>query len=603
MLPSKKAALPRLSPLIWLALVFALLAAMMVPYSNPNPNERWETLFCWLLSMLLLCAGVLQMAGWRPPALKEFTAKIRAHRFEIAAVVALLAAALVVRIIDLELLPYAFANDEGWVGVEGRDLISGQVMNFFQVGWSAQPMLSFLPDSLSILLFGSTIFAVRLVSAIEGTLTVLFLYLAGREAFGRRTAFLAAGVLAALPVHIHFSRTAFNNIIPAFFAALLFWLVFRAVRTRKVSSYLWAGLAAGCAFYTYLGSRLAILLAIGILVYLCLVQRPDLRPTLPHLLVFAIAFLIVAGPEISFFINNPNYFMSRVTTDGILENGWLKQQAAAGGPGIAAALASQLVKSSLVFISSGAPYGFYNSPRPYLPAAGAFFLILGTAFALTRLRKPVYVALLAWFWSVILVGGMLTTNPPASQRLVMSLPAAALLVGIGLDQSAVFLSRLARLPARIWTAAAALVVIACGVDGLVFYFGEYRQKNYFGDASNELIYESIQLAKQIGPGYQYVLLGAPRVFLDFANYDYLIPEVQKAEIGVKDSESLATETEKPSLFVAIPERTGELDALVKAYPGGQRLEINRRFVPNQVLLDAYILPPAPVTAPDQAESP
>ncbi len=600
---AKKAAFPRLSPLIWVALIFALLVAVMVPYGNPNPNERWETLFCWLVSIVSFCGGVLQMAGWRPPALRKITAGIHAHRFEIAGVMALVATALVVRTINLELAPYAFANDEGWVGVEGRDLISGQVMNFFQVGWSAQPMLSFLPDSLSILLFGNTIFAVRLVSAVEGTLTVLFLYLAGREAFGRRAAFLAAGILAALPVHIHFSRTAFNNIIPAFFAALLFWLVFRGVRTGKVSSYLWAGLAAGFAFYTYLGSRLAILLAFGILVYLCLSQRGYLRTHLVHLAVFLLAFLIVAGPEFSYFLKYPEYFNSRVTSDGILQNGWLEQQAAPGGPGIAAALGSQLAKSSLVFISSGAPYGFYNSPRPYLPVAGAFFLILGTGFALIKLRKTTYLALLAWFWSVILAGGMLTTSPPASQRLVMSLPAAALLVGIGLDQSAALQSRLPRFPRLVWTAAAALVVIACGIDGLGFYFGEYQQKDYYGDASNELIYESARLAKEIGPGYQYVLLGAPRVFLDFANYEFLMPDYHKTEIGVEDDEALNKEAAKPSLYIAIPERAGELVAFAREHPGGQQLKIYRRFITSQLLFEAYILPPATVTTPDQGLSP
>ncbi len=591
---SNNTARPRLSPLIWLAFLFALIVALMVPYNNPNPNERWETLIGWLLSMLLFSAGVLKMTGWRPPSWKDLAATIRANRIEIAAVTALVLAALVVRVVDLELLPYAFANDEGWVGVEGRDLISGQIMNFFRVGWSAQPLLSFLPDSLSILLFGNTILAVRLVSAVEGTLTVLFLYLAGREVFGKRAAFLAAGILAALPVHIHFSRTAFNNIIPALFAALLFWLVFRALRTGKVSSYLWAGLAAGFAFYTYLGSRLAILLATGILGYICLIRRQYLRAHLVHLFIFADAFLIVAGPQIAYFVKNPNYFMARVTSDGILQNGWLAQQAAPGRAGAVAALADQLEKSTLVYISDGAPYGFYNSPRPYLPPVGAFFLVLGTVFAIIKLRQPAYIALLVWFWSVILLGGMLTTSPPASQRLIMGFPAAAMLVGIGLDQSARFLARLPRIPAPVWTVTAGLVVLACGIDGLGFYFGEYRQRNYFGDASNELIYESTMLAKQVGPSYQYVLLGAPRVFLDFANYSYLLREYNKVEIGVGDNESLIKDVERPSLIVAIPERAGELDAFAREYPGGQRLEISRRFVPGQVLFDAYILPPAAV---------
>jgi 4-amino-4-deoxy-L-arabinose transferase-like glycosyltransferase len=598
---SQKTAPRRLSPLIWLSFAFALLVALMVPYGNPNSNERWETLFGWLLSMLLFCAGVLHMSGWKPPSWQELTARIRAHRVEIAGVIALVIAAFIVRVVDLEQLPYAFANDEGWIGVEGRNLFSGQVMNFFQVGWSAQPMLSFLPDSFSILLFGSTIFAVRLVSAVEGTLTVLFLYLGGREVFGRRAAFMAAGILAALPVHIHFSRTAFNNIIPGLFAALLFWLVFRALRTGKASSYLWAGLAAGFAFYSYLGSRLAILLAAGILGFICLAQRGYLRAHLLHLIIFTDAFLIVAGPQLSYFMNHPDYFMSRISGDGILQNGWLEEQAAPGGPGIAGALANQLEKSTLVYISDGAPYGFYNSPRPYLPPVGAALLFLGTGFAIIKLRKPAFIALLAWFWSVILLGGMLTTSPPASQRLVMGFPAAAMLVAIGLDQSASLLSRLPRIPKPVWTSLAALVVLACGIDGLGFYFGDYRQNGYYGDASNELIYESSRLAKQIGPGYQYVLLGAPRVFLDFANFNYLMPEFDKSEIGVGDAKPLLNDVSKPSLFIAIPERVGELNTLARDFPGGTRLEMPRRFVPGQVLFDAYILPP--IVASSHGSSP
>ncbi len=590
---TNKATLPRINPLVWLALIFALLAALMVPYDNPNPNERWEILFLWLSSMVLFCVGILKATGWRPPSREEITAGIRTHRLEIAGVSALVLAALIVRVVNLELLPYAFANDEGWMGVEGGNLLSGKYMNFFQVGWSAQPVLSFLPDSLSILLFGNTVLAVRLVSAIEGTLTVLFAYLAGREVFGRRAAFLGAGILAALPVHIHFSRTAFNNIIPALFAALLFWLVFRAVRKGKVSSYLWAGLAAGITLYSYIGSRLAILLAFGILGYICLTQRQYLRKHLLHLIIFMDAFLIVAGPQISYFIKNPNFFMARFNSDGILQNGWLAQQAAPGGPGVIGALTDQLAQSSLVYISSGAPYGFYNSPRPYLPAVGAIFLIFGTGVALRNLRKPAFVALLAWFWSVILFGGMLTTSPPASQRLVMGFPAAALLVGIGLDQSARLLARLKRVPAPVWTAAAALVVVACGIDGLTFYFGEYRQKSYYGDASNEVIYESISLAKQVGPGYQYVLLGAPRIFLDFANYSYLLPEYAKTEIGTDDSESLTNAAARPSLFIAIPERSTELRRFADKYPDGQWMKISRRFLPNQVLFFAYLLPSPP----------
>lgn len=589
--PTDQPSTRRMSPLIWLALILAALVALMVPYNNPNSNERWETLLGWLFSILLFCAGVLRTSGWRPPAWKEVVAGLRKHWIEIAGVATLMLAALLARTVDLEFLPYAFANDEGWVGIEARNLLAGNTMNFFRVGWSAQPLLSFLPVTLTISLFGSTIFAVRLVSAIEGTLTVLFLYLGGREAFGIRPAILAAGVLAALPVHIHFSRTGFNNITPALFAALLFWLVFRALRMGTASSYLWAGLAAGVAIYSYIGSRLAIIWAFSIFGYMCIMQRQYLSAHWRHLLVIGGAFLIVAGPQLSFFSKSPDLFMARWNGDGILQNGWLARQSAPGGPGLISALGNQLAKSTQVYISSGAPQGFYNSPRPYLPAAGAVFLILGMAASVFLWRKPAYILVLVWFWVVILLGGMLTTSPPASQRLVMGFPAAAMLVGIGLDQSARLLAGLKRIPAAVWPAMAGLIVLAIGIDGLIFYFGEYRQKNYYGDASNEVTVESTRLMKQIDTSYQFALLGAPRVFLDFANFNFFIPNYRKVEIKPENSGPALPSPLPPTMFVAIPERRSDLEAIAREYPGGKWLVVSRLSMPNQTLLMAYIYPP------------
>jgi 4-amino-4-deoxy-L-arabinose transferase-like glycosyltransferase len=593
-----------LSPLIWLAIILALLIVSMIPYPNPGPNERWETLLGWLLSILLFSLGVLQSTAWCPPSWSELKAQIRTHKMEIIGVAALCLAALVIRTVDLEAHPYAFANDEGWVGVEGRNLLQGAFSNFFRVGYGSQPVLTFAPTSLSITLFGQTIFAVRFVSALEGMLTVLFLYLAGREIFGRRVAFLAAIILAAMPVHVHFSRTGYSNIITGFYAALLVWLVFRALRRGKISSFLWAGLATGSAIYTYLGSRLGMLLAVGILGYVCLTQRRFLRQHWNHLLVFVAAALIVAAPQISFFISKPDTFMARVSTEGILQNGWLADQAATGGtPAIIKALGDQLANSSLVYISAPAPYGFYASPDPYFPPFAAIFMVLGMGYAFMRFRRPGYVTLLAWFWSVTILGGMLTASPPASQRLIMGFPAAALMVAIGLDQAVALLERQRFFPSRLVSLRLGavtrfLAVIGIALSGLSFYFFEYRQNGYYGDATNELIYESTRLVTELGPTYQYTLLTAPLVILNFANYNFFIPDYKKIEILQSDNlASMIPSPISPTLYVAIPERQRELQLIANAIPGGKWLEFRRQTRPDQILFLAYIYPPAEVTLP------
>jgi 4-amino-4-deoxy-L-arabinose transferase-like glycosyltransferase len=591
------------SLLIWLAIAIALLIAIMAQYPQPNPNEHWETLFGWLLSIGLFVGGVLRSTSWRLPGWSMIKPFLIAHRLEIAGVAVLTMAALVFRTADLALHPYAFANDEGWMGLEGRDILRNAFTKFFSVGWGTQPILTFAPTALSLAVLGDSIFAVRLVSAIEGTLTVLFLYLAGREMFNRRLAFLAAVVLAAMPVHIHFSRVGFNNIITGMYAALLVWLVFRALRRGNPSDYLWAGLATGSGIYTYLGTRLTIALAAGILGYMCISQRRFLRSHLLHLLVFAGAALIVSGPQIAYFLANPDTFMARMTSEGILQNGWLQEQAAQGSQGVFMALLGQLSSSSLVYTSLPAPYGFYASPIPYFPALAAILMVIGMGYAFYQIRKPAAMTLLAWFWSVTILGGMLTASPPASQRLIMGFPAAALMVAVCLDQTAAFLERLAfklpRLNTRlVLTGLCTLAVIGIGIDGLNFYFDEYRLEDYYGDASNELIYESTRLALQLDPTYEFEMLTAPRVFASFANFQFFIPNYQINEIiDPLNPPSAITNTSR-AIYVAIPERRNELQAIQSTLPGGNWVEINRQFKPDQKLMLAYIYPSVDVKLPE-----
>ena len=58
---------------------------------------------------------------------------------------------------------------------------------------------------------GQDLNAFRLPTAIFGALTVPALYWLCKHLFDRRTAFVAALVLAALPVHIQMSRVGMNN--------------------------------------------------------------------------------------------------------------------------------------------------------------------------------------------------------------------------------------------------------------------------------------------------------------------------------------------------------------------------------------------------------
>jgi 4-amino-4-deoxy-L-arabinose transferase-like glycosyltransferase len=547
----------------------------------------------WSLSILLFAIGILHGCGWRFPLWRKIVESVKSKWVEIANLLLILVLAFTVRFILISTHPYAFANDEGLIAVEAMRLQTNEFGSIFTTASAAMPMLNFLPTLISVDIFGRSFAAIRLVSVLEGVLTVLFLYLAAKEAFGKRVAFIAAAILAFLPVHIHFSRAGFTTIIFGFYPVLLIWLVLRAVRTGRMSSYLLAGLATACAFFTHMGAWLSIGFAVGIIGYFCIFRKGYLRQNWAHLLVFLGGMVMVIAPQVVFFIKHPDSFAARYNGVGVFQSGWLAAQVAETGKSAAVLLGEQFLKSTLAFISINTPAGFYNTPRPYFMPLSAIFLVLGMGYTIMRIRRPAYLFLFAWFWSVIVLGGMLTTDAPASHRLVMALPAAAIFVGIGLDQVAMAAARLRLIPRRIGSLLIGLAVLVAALDGVRFYFVDYRTHNWYGDHSNEVEFESIRILQQLGVDYEFVLLGRPEVTIEFPNYVFFLKEYNKMDVPYGDTFPAAAASGK-TFFVAIPSRKAELETIAQSLPGGTWLDLQRRWASNEPLFSAYIVPAAPV---------
>jgi 4-amino-4-deoxy-L-arabinose transferase-like glycosyltransferase len=582
---------PRLA--LWLtslALTLLTLQSVTVPLKTPQLGRA--AVITWLLSIGAYSWSVLNVSGWRLPDRAAIRRWWQANWREVVAVAIISLLALLARTYDLELHPYSFVNDEGEIGKEALRILRGERQFLFDVAWASQPMMAYIPSALAVWLLGHTAFAVRLVSAVEGTLTVLCVYLLAREIFDRATGFLAMGALLAMSYHLHFSRLGVTNVIDAFTSVFTLWLVYRALRRDGLPDYLWSGLATGLALYTYLGSRLSIALTLGTLVYVCLRERGFARAHIRHLLVFAGAALVVAAPMALFFYRNPDHFMSRLNSEGILYNGFLAREAVATGKGTIGVLLDQFSRSTLVFLSQGAPGQFFNSPAPYLPAIGAIFLVLGMAYTLSRILEPRYMTLAAWFWSVVILGSTLTVGPPSSQRLLMTAPAVALLVGIGLRKTAAAAEQMGVLPSRLALTFCAAVATLISLQGVYFYFGEYRQGHFFEDASNEMSYESFHDTGSLGSDYSMYIIGYPRVFVAFANFDYLTPDLAKQDFNDVTPESIAAlPRDRGAFFLTIPERRADLQNLAQWVPGGQWIQVYRRNQPNEMLYYAYRVPP------------
>jgi 4-amino-4-deoxy-L-arabinose transferase-like glycosyltransferase len=582
---------PYLFPAFIFITSFSLTIATILSMSNwqrPPQTDRWITAG-WISSIVLTVIGMLLSIRPHFPEREQVKQWFKGNRQELFILVSILMLGLFLRLYLIDSHPFPWSGDEASVGIEGRRILSGEITDFFDAGWSAQPNWSFIPTAISLAIFGENIFAIRLVSILEGTLSILFLSLLTRELFGRRTALIAAGFLAAFPFHLQFSRIGVNNIIDTMMVCLVLWLVFRAIRKDRVNEYLWAGLATSLTFYTYVGSRLILPLAFGVLVYTAIRQRGYLQKHLAHLGFYLLGVLIAIAPLAFYFISHPDIFMTRIGQENIFLNHWLALQSKSSGQSQAALLWKQFTDTALVYISQPATGNFFNSPNPYLTIIGAVFFLFGMGYAITCFLETRMIILLAWFWLVIFLGGVFTLSPPASTRLIMTSPAVAIFLALGIEKFSEILSRLKLFAPRWQTIFGIVLISILGLQNIAFYFGVYRTKNYFEDATGELTQQVGMELRQLGPKYNYYLFGLPRIFAAFPTVVFLAPENEMYDVDSNSIDGLTIPDGKSAIFVAIPENLADLERIDAKFPGGTWEKIPRLFKV-EVLYYAYIVP-------------
>lgn len=576
-----------------LALFSVSCTLLVIHWTTPPQVARFSNYaadLLWPLSIILILVAAHVFEAPTKRGIESFNLWWRSHWIDLLVLLGILIVATLARVAALPDHPYPWSGDEASVGIEGRRILDAEVTNFFDTGWSGQPNWSFFPTALSLKIFGNDIFGVRMASAIPGILAVLFVFLLGRELFSRAVGTLAALFLALYPLHVHFSRIGVNNIYDSFLVCLVLWLLFRAVRRGGSLDFALAGCAAGLCLYTYVGTRLVLLLSLGFLIATAISSHTFLRSKWRQLAWFAAGLLITAAPMACYFILHPDIFMGRIGQEGILFNGWLVSHAQEIGQSIWHVLLDQTARSVLVFIANGAPSNFFNSPQPYLTLVGSFLFLVGMVLSVVNLRKSSYAALLIWFWAVVVLGGILTLNPPSNTRMLMTTPAVALFVALGLQQTRDLLDRI-RIAPRVSMALAAAVILFLSIENGYFYFVDYRNKSYFQDASAELVQETGLQVQALGPTYTLYLFGDPRVYTDFPTFRFLIPENEKHDLSAESLSALAPKTGQGMLFAFIPENRDLLTNVRSLFPGGTLGTFARKIPQSEVLYYFYALAP------------
>ncbi len=264
-------------------------------------------------------------------------------------------------------IPLGLYPDEAMNGNNALEALAGGDFKIFYPENNGREGLFINMQAISLWIFGNEPWALRVVSALFGTLTILGLYLVTREIFSafslRNTnkyestnsyirknsyfvnpeaiALLSTFFLATSYWHINFSRIGFRAIMIPFFTTFAVYFLLKGLRLTTYSSseveklpnekfstgsnsiyyLILAGIFAGLGFHTYIAFRfMPFVFAVPILWYLWRTWKPRFHletgfPSISCLpcaiLLFIFVTFVAALPIGYYFLQNPQDFLGR----------------------------------------------------------------------------------------------------------------------------------------------------------------------------------------------------------------------------------------------------------------------------------------------------
>ena len=354
--------------------------------------------------------------------------------YGLPALLLLLAAFL--RLYRLEDLPQDLHGDMASHGLQALALLAGRVDGIVALGWADIPMTGFLPAAGMMWLSGDQgALGLGLASALGGVLSVWGLYVWLNETLGRRVALLGAALLAVSYTHIHFSRIA-EYMDPVPFAVWALAMLAIGLRRRQSLPFVLSGLFLAGASLMYYSGRVILVIVVLFLLYLLLVDRRLLQANGRGLLWLVVGAVVGLGPMLLLFLLAPAGWLQRsrevwVFNSPVLEHSRNKY----GVETIGQIMAEQARRSLLMFnlsIDSSTQFGF---PRPLVDTISGPLVVLGAAYALAHLRRWAVGLLAIALLTVVVLGGILTDNPPFWPRLVFALVPAMGLAALAVDRT------------------------------------------------------------------------------------------------------------------------------------------------------------------------
>ena len=573
---------PNRQNLLLITLVMSQIVTIAVAHGD---HTLWTAIPPWMLSLIAAVLLVVRPSEWR---------SITRHRISVIDTVIITVMALVaglLRMTSLERLPSGIHGDEGEFAAAGLAISQGHGPPPFGVAFLGDPAAYPHLLALAIDTLGPDMAAVRLPSALVGTLTIPVFYALVRSLSNRRTATIATVLLATSAVHIHFSRLAINVIEVPFFACLCLWFVVRGLDTRRDIWHLLAGMSAGLAMYFHFGGRL-----IGVVLALMLVtqlagDRRHYRTWLRAIALAAFGGLLTISPLLAHLASQPEELTGHVASRGIW-NHWddLAAQFDTEPSNKIGIVWEQLVRTLAAFATQPDPttgaqfYTFMDAPllNPVLATS----VFLGLAALCLRRRTVQGRVLLIWFVVPILFASVLTDTAGQAHRLIHPLLPALAAGALLIDQAIVRLRpHLLHRMRHVISAVCVLIPLLAGLwDGSRYFQPRITDQIAPAHTAQARCLEALPSSTIA------IIAGQPRIDADHGPSRYLGNDIVRRDLDGELSDAIPTTSQEP-VFILIHEWQREhLTDLRSRDPGLAEIEVERP--PGTRVLTVVALPVA-----------
>lgn len=344
------------------------------------------------------------------------------RRLDLFIVAAIVLLAAFFRLYRLDQLPPGLHYDEAFNATMAQRVLAGvERPIYFTEDLTEEPMAIYI-TALAFGIFGASPWSIRLVSALAGMATVVAIYFLARALFqSRRTAALAAFVLAILYWHVNFSRLGMEPIFVPLTMTLAFGFLLPPLLQSNGGGSGWgyarAGIFLAATQYTY---KAALFVPILFVLFIGSEIFIDRKFWMWHgrgLVICIVVAVLVFAPLGLYLATHPAQFLERPSTVTTLTT--------------ATTIIDHAIKVAGMFCVQGDENPRSNLPgRPALDPFLAIGFIIGIVICVARIHKTESRFLLLWL-VVMSLPSVLTDFAPHFGRNIGATPALALIIASG----------------------------------------------------------------------------------------------------------------------------------------------------------------------------